>query len=344
MSIAAIAPWASPSLSTMKTLNTHVYYATHENPWLNLATEDFLFQHAPTDAQILFLWRNRPSVVIGRAQNPWLECQLSEMERDQVLLARRQSGGGAVYHDLGNTNFTFISPRSAYDKNRNFQIVLRALKAFGISAIHSKRNDLLIDGPLPKKISGNAFRENKDRAFHHGTLLLNADLNRLTHYLAPRAKQLEAKGVKSVRAAVMNLSELNPQITHETISEKLISTFFETYRKGSLEHITPEFLTKNPSIQLQFEEYESWDWRYGKTLPFTHTIPLADGCAIKLEIAQGKIEKIELEPRANSTVFEQLNSLLIGMPYRRQAVLSVKEKLSDKTTLHYLTRLAYEID
>ncbi|POD93108.1 hypothetical protein BV924_17800 [Pectobacterium odoriferum] len=119
------------------------------------------------------------TVVIGRAQNPWKECNTRRMEEDGIKLARRSSGGGAVFHDLGNTCFTFMAGKPEYDKSVSTQIVLDALSSLGLKASASGRNDLVVEtADGVRKVSGSAYRETKDRGFHHGTLLLNADLSR----------------------------------------------------------------------------------------------------------------------------------------------------------------------
>ena len=144
--------------------------------------------------QTLFLWQNQETVVIGRNQNPWGECNLAKMEEDGVTLARRTTGGGAVFHDLGNTCFTFLSPKEGYDRAVNIGILLDALRALGIEAEASGRNDLIIqmeDGP--RKVSGSAYRETRERSFHHGTLLMHADLLRLANYLTPHPKKPSIK-------------------------------------------------------------------------------------------------------------------------------------------------------
>jgi lipoate-protein ligase A len=251
-----------------------IYLSAHQNPWFNLATEDYLFKNSPEDTQVLFLWQNAPSIIIGRAQNPYLECQLAQMEQDGVILARRQSGGGTVYHDLGNLNFTFISPASDYSKDKNFNIILNALTALNIHAIRSGRNDLLISHQgEDRKISGSAFRETKKIAFHHGTLLVHADLQRLTRYLSPSQKKLEAKGVPSVRSRVMNLIEISPEISIQKIQNEIIQAFAQQYsQETSPQDLNLQSLESIPSLKACYETYASWDWRYGRTLPFTHKL------------------------------------------------------------------------
>jgi lipoate-protein ligase A len=149
----------------------------------------------PATQRVLFLWRNADTVVIGRAQNPWKECNTRRMEEDNVRLARRSSGGGAVFHDLGNTCFTFMAGKPEYDKTVS-TIVLAALNSLGVTAEASGRNDLVVKtAGGDRKVSGSAYRETMDRGFHHGTLLLNADLSRLANYLNPDRKSCRPKAL-----------------------------------------------------------------------------------------------------------------------------------------------------
>lgn len=255
---------------TGKNIKLRVLISETFNPWFNIATEDWIFREFDPSFQTLYLWRNQETVVIGRSQNPWSECNLAKMEQDKVYLARRASGGGAVFHDLGNTCFTFLSPKQGYDRSANNQIILNALAQFGVRAEASGRNDIVIpmeDGP--RKVSGAAFRETHDRAFHHGTLLIDANLNRLQDYLTPNPKKIQSKGRASVRARVMNLSEINSKITHETLSKAVIEEFFK-FHDGECEvEVLDQFsLMKNESLQKRFSEFSDWNWRFGKTPEF----------------------------------------------------------------------------
>lgn len=240
------------------------------NPWFNIATEDWIFRDLDPSYQTLYLWRNQETVVIGRSQNPWSECNLAKMEEDKVYLARRASGGGAVFHDLGNTNFTFLSPKAGYSRAANNEIILRALAQFGVKAEASGRNDIVVpmeDGP--RKISGSAFRETHDRAFHHGTLLINADMGKLANYLTPNPKKIQSKGRASVRARVMNLTELNKDISHETLSKAITEEFFKFYGdRCEVETLDQFSLMKNESLQKRYGEFSDWNWRFGKSPEF----------------------------------------------------------------------------
>ena len=240
---------------------------THD-PWFNLATEDYIFREMDTSHHILFLWRNADTVVIGRYQNPWAECDLDAMEEDGVKLARRQSGGGAVFQDLGNTCFTFMSSRETYDKSRNNEIITRAIGRFGIEAEASGRNDIVVDG---RKISGSAFKLASDRAFHHGTLLIRADLSKVPRYLTPDKQKLQSKGIQSVKSRVANLSEFNPEIDYGSLSEALMEEFFATYgTRCEPEILDYHTLKEIPQLNEYFEELADWNWRFGKTPNFAH--------------------------------------------------------------------------
>jgi lipoate-protein ligase A len=240
------------------------------DPWFNLATEDWIFREMDPKSDTLFLWRNDNTVVIGRYQNPWEECNLKAMERDNVKLARRQSGGGAVYHDLGNTNFTFLSGRKDYDKEANSKIIINALRRFGIHAETSGRNDILVEG---KKISGSAYKLTSDRAFHHGTLLISAALTKIADYLTPEKKKLLSKGISSVQSRVANLSEFVPDINHEVLCDAIIESFFEA--KGTrcdIEILDHETLKRIPHLSSYFQQLSAWEWRFGKTPEFTYRL------------------------------------------------------------------------
>ncbi len=299
-----------------------VYTAEHHNPWFNLATEDWLFKNFPEDEHLLFLWRNHPCIVIGRFQNPWMECDLEKMKNNDIFLSRRQSGGGAVYHDLGNTNFTFMSPASHYSDRRNFSIILGALEKLGITGEVSGRNDLLVDG---KKFSGSAFKKNKQKAFHHGTLLINADLSGVSSYLTPDKDKLISKGIRSVASRVTNLHDIVPGVTHESITEAIIEEFFETYgERVEVEDLSIDRLSQERSLYETYKTYSSWQWLYGSSPKFTHPISQRfdwGGIAFDLKIESGVIHDLEIASDALSVEFiEYLQKVLPGTTYTQDAV------------------------
>jgi lipoate-protein ligase A len=247
-----------------------VLHSSTTNPWFNLAIEDWIFRHLDPTTHVLYLWRNAPTVVIGQNQNPWAECRLDKMEEDNIYLARRQSGGGAVFHDLGNTNFTFLSSKANYQQTINFDIIIKALKNLGINAELSGRNDLTVGD---KKISGSAFKHTSKLSFHHGTLLVDADLTQLANYLNPHPLKLEAKGIKSVRSRVANLREFNAEINHDLLCDTISKAFCEHYQMTvEPELLDIDTLKKIETLDIYYQKMSDSDWRYGKTPEFDHKL------------------------------------------------------------------------
>jgi lipoate-protein ligase A len=191
----------------------------------NLALEEWLLDNVPR-LPVLFLYVNSPCVVIGKNQNPWRECRLSLMEKEGLPLARRISGGGAVYHDAGNLNISVIVPRTEYREEKQYELIFKTLEKFGIKASRLRKNSLAVDG---KKFSGQAFCFRGQHVLHHGTLLVNSDLDRLGRYLGPEIENIRTKAVASVPSEVVNLSSFAPRLTVENLSVALIETFREMY-------------------------------------------------------------------------------------------------------------------
>lgn len=274
-------------------------FSTSTNPLFNLAVEDTIFRSMSADQKVLFLWRNDNTVVIGRAQNPWKECNTQRMEQDGITLARRQSGGGAVFHDLGNTNFTFMAGKPGYDKTVSTNIVLDALTTLGIPAKATGRNDLVVeteDGD--RKFSGSAYREAMDRGFHHGTILLNADMTRLADYLNPDKKKLEAKGITSVRSRVINLQQLDPSLSHEKLCDAITQAFFEHYgEQVEAELISPDAMPDLPNFEATFTKQQDWHWNFGNTPEFNHQLDERfawGGVELHFNVKKAHIEEVQI--------------------------------------------------
>lgn len=284
-------------------------------------------------SQVLFLWRNDSTVVIGRNQNPWSECNLAQMKEDKVTLARRTTGGGAVFQDLGNTNFTFLSPKEAYKRENNVHVIFDALKKFGIEGEASGRNDLTIPFPDgPRKFSGSAYREKKDRAFHHGTLLLHANLTRLGNYLTPNPKKLQAKGKESVRARVANLNEVNPDINNDLVVQATVEAFEKFYgAKADLEALNMASLQQIPELKAQFDLLSSWEWLYGNTLEFSHKMDeyLSLGFFdFQFKVEDGVIKDLKIFTDClYPAVSEELTTALRGQLYRGETVREAFSKI-----------------
>ena len=195
------------------------YYESDDyNPYLNLSFEEKLLNQFKGEVLVFYLWQNRDCVVIGKNQCAKEQCHLDLMDKEYVKLARRSSGGGAVFHDLGNLNFTFITSSEDFDIQKNLQVIQLGLRNLGIESHFSGRNDLLVD---EFKISGQAYLKTKGATLHHGTLLIDTDLYKLSRYLKKDDNKLKAHGVKSHAQRVKNLSDFLPGITVDQIKESL---------------------------------------------------------------------------------------------------------------------------
>ncbi|HEY5466801.1 MAG TPA: lipoate--protein ligase, partial [Clostridia bacterium] len=249
-------------------LSLILVYSREHDPWHNLAVEERLMDcTADVDGGpvgILYLWQNDHTVVIGRHQNAWSECRASLLEQEGGKLARRGSGGGAVYHDLGNLNFSILLPRALHDPARSSRVILEAVRSMGVAAELSGRNDILSGG---HKFSGNAFQLTERAGLHHGTLLIATDFEKVSRYLSVPKAKLDAKGIASVRSRITNLGEIEPSVTVERACVALEDAFVQAYG-GKTTRLADTGAFEDAAMRASQERLASWGWRYGRTLPF----------------------------------------------------------------------------
>ncbi len=310
------------------------------DPFLNLAIEQHLLETEGSGCCLLYLWQNRNTVVIGRNQNPWAECRASLLEQEGGHLARRLSGGGAVFHDLGNLNFTFLMPTADYDLARQQRVLLEACRSVRIPAELSGRNDLTADG---RKFSGNAFYHSGPRSYHHGTLMVDVDRQKLQRYLTPAKAKLEAKGVSSVKSRVVNLLELCPDLTVDGLKRALVDAFEAVYGFKS----APRDFTEADRRQIAAlrDTYASWAWRFGQKLPFTCRLEGRfrwGGVELQLHVNEGVIRRAAVYSDDMDFAFPPaLEKALTGCAFCREALL---EKVRTVTHgMDILTLLQQEI-
>ena len=297
-----------------------IYNAQGTDPHENLAAEKVLMDALQPGEAMLYLWQNLNTVVIGKNQNAWLECRTSLLEEEGGKLARRLSGGGAVYHDLGNLNFTFLMCKEDYDLDKQVTVIQRACQLEGIQAEKSGRNDLLAEG---RKFSGNAFYQDKVHAYHHGTLMVDVDKEKLGRYLSPPKAKLQAKGVASVRSRVVNLTELSPTLTIEGMRSHMAQAFQDVYGLTAVPFV-PDVQMQEQIASLK-EVYSSWEYLYGAPLAFSFSCEdKFDWGYIQLQLDAkgGLIQEVGINTDAMDwTLPDSIKSALTGCRFETDAMV-----------------------
>jgi lipoate-protein ligase A len=238
------------------------------DPRINLAIEEYVLEHLPIEQEsYLLFYINEPSIIIGKHQNTVEEIHVDYVREHGIHVVRRLSGGGAVYHDLGNLSFSFLTKDDgkSFANFRKFtEPVIQALQKLGVNAKLSGRNDILVEG---KKVSGNAQFSRRGRMFSHGTLMLDVDLDRVGKALQVKQEKIQSKGIKSVRSRVANISEfLNKPITMQQFRNSLLHSIFQ----GS--ESIPEYVLTDADWekinQISKDRYQNWNWNFGESPVF----------------------------------------------------------------------------
>lgn len=288
-------------------------------PYLNLAVETYLTENQEEGTVTMFLWKNERTVVIGLNQNPFAECDVRRLNDEGGHLMRRRTGGGAVYHDLGNLNFSFIADKKDYDVRQQLSVIQEALKRFQLEASISGRNDLLCHD---RKFSGNAFFNGTKNNLHHGTILIKTDGEMMQRYLTVNKAKLQKHGVKSVASRVVNLSEL-ADITSDNIVQPLIESF-ETVYGMDAEHVSFDFLAAQKEVQDTVKRITSHDYLYGKWEHFHTTqrqqFPWGNvDIQIEIDENQGIIKNANIASDCLDTdIIAHTESLLKGLPLEKR--------------------------
>lgn len=312
------------------------------DPRINLAIEEYALKNLDINETYLLFYINEPSIIIGKNQNTIEEINTEYVEKNGIHVVRRLSGGGAVYHDLGNLNFSFITKDDG-DSFHNFrkftEPVVNALRKMGVNAELSGRNDLLAEG---RKISGNAQFSTKGRMFSHGTLLFDSEIESVVSALNVKKDKIESKGIKSIRSRVANISEfLSNKVTIEEFRSLLLKNIFE-----GLDEIPEYVLTEKDwenIHELSKERYQNWDWNYGKSPKFnlqhSHRFPVGQ-IDVRFEVNKGIIDQCKIYGDffgvGDVTVIEDK---LTGIKYEKSQIVSAMEDVDIK---HYFGNISKE--
>lgn len=314
------------------------------DPYINLAIEEYVLNNFGEEDTYLLFYINEPSIIVGRNQNSIEEINTEYVEEKGIKVVRRLSGGGAVYHDEGNLNFSFITKDDG-DSFHNFakftEPVVKALNSINVPAELIGRNDLLIKG---RKFSGNAQFSTRGRMFSHGTLMLDSNIEHIVSALNVNQEKIESKGIKSIRSRVANIVEfLDEEITMEDFKTLILKSIFEVDDVKDL----PEFVLSETDWdnidKISKERYQNWEWNYGKSPAYntkaSHKFPsgLLD---VRLDVKKGIIE--------NCTIFgdffglgdvSEIEQRIIGVRHEKEAV---SEALKDLDITYYLGKITNE--
>ncbi len=305
------------------------------NPYFNLALEEYALRYLPKDRSYFMLWQNDPAIIIGASQNTLEEINPVFVKRNGIHVVRRRSGGGAVYHDQGNLNFSFITDRAGhgdFDFEKFTVPVIRTLHKIGIGSAFSIRNDLVIKG---RKFSGNAQYVSKDRMLHHGTLLVHSNLDHLQSALSVSKDKIQTKGIHSVRSRVTNISEhLGERIPVEQLKALLLAAITEEEK----EIIEYRLAARDLSAvhRLMHNRYQRRDWTFGSYSQFnmrrSHRFT-AGKVEARIGVAGGRIERLKFY--GDFFAYEDLSEFERRLIGRRRDRSEIKDALDTLDVDHY---------
>jgi len=311
----------------------------HTNPYFNLAAEEYFLKDS--DEDIFMLWRNEPAIIVGKHQNTLSEINTDFVKENNIRVVRRLTGGGAVFHDLGNLNFTFIQSNKDHTLNdfrKYTEPILDVLQKLGIDARFEGRNDLTIEG---KKFSGNAEMVWKNRVFHHGTLLFSAGMTDLSQALKADPLKFQDKAVKSVRSRVTNISEhLQEPMDVMQFSDLIQQHITGMYPDASLYELTNE--DHRLIEELSQTKYSTWDWNFGISPDYNFRKVIRTAHSGTIEFCMNVRNGIILNTRIYGDYFshadpKEIEDMLADIPHEESAVRKAVSSFNISTYFSKLT-------
>lgn len=314
------------------------------DPYINLAIEEYVLNNFGEDNTFLLFYVNGPSIIIGRNQNSVEEINTEYVDKNGIKVVRRLSGGGAVYHDEGNLNFSFITKddgESFHNFAKFTKPVVEALNKIGVPAELVGRNDLEVNG---RKISGNAMFATRGRMFSHGTLMLDSQIEHVVEALNVSKEKIESRGIKSIRSRVANINEfLEEKLTMDEFKELILKSIFNV---DDVKDVPQYVLTEEDwenIHEISRNRYQKWEWNYGKSpaynLKQSHKFPsgLLD---VRLDVKKGIIENCKIYGDFFGLGdVKDIENKLIGVRHERKAL---EEALIDVDIPHYLGKITKE--
>jgi len=317
-----------------------------KDSYFNLALEEYFLKVKDLKEDLLILWQNDPTIVIGKNQNTYEELNFDYVERNHIKVVRRMSGGGAVYHDSGNLNYTIIKNDGNSYKNdfRFFALpVVSCLKKLGVDAIFNGRNDILIDG---QKFSGNAQYFYNSKVLHHGTLLFSSDLSVLGKALHVKGEKLESKGIKSVKSRVTNIIDyVREGVSLNNFQENLKLSMF-----GENEEAINNYILTDEDVflitQLKDSKYATWEWNFGESPKMTYQKEIrtaAGSLTLTIEIKNGLIEKIRIYGDFfEAQPVEELEKIFTNKKFDKSEIESILNNINISDYIHLLSNDDFE--
>lgn len=286
--------------------------ARDSDPFRNQAIEKHLMDTLPEDTAILFLWQNKPAVMLGRAQNPWYECPVDDFLAKGGCIGRRLSGGGAMYQDRGSLNFSFILPKTRFDIPRQLSAIGMAVGAFGLQAQASGRNDLSIEG---RKFCANAFFKSGSAAMHHGTILVSSQLGQMVNALTVEEGKLPV-GMKKPFPQVVNLADVGRGVSMGAMQESLYWAFGRIF--GVQPGMLDERMMDGGSIERMAAQFAAREWVYPATIPYTFTVTERfpwGGVTVQMRTEGGIVRDARVYTDAmEAALFSHIEQALVGSP------------------------------